>query len=589
MTPGCNYPSIAHLEAFLGDPRNPSNPFSFDRAVRLDEHEEYPEEAAHRLNEWGLAHFFVPGEYGGRLGDIDECIGLIRVVSRRDLTLAVAQGKTFLGTVAVWTAGTDLQKRVVADAIVAGAQAALALTEEAHGADLRASDVHAREVEGGYLLSGTKWLINNGTRARFLTLLAALVTRNGERTGPCLFLIDKHEIDRNSFRHVDKIPTHGIRGADISGIEFRECKLPAHAVLGRKTDGLRTLFKCMFVTRTLCAGLSLGAADTAFRTAFGFALQRQLYGGSAVKLPYVRRLIAQSLAIMLVCEAVSTAAARSLHTTPSQASVWSSVVKYFVPTMIERVLQDLATVLGARHYLRMGCDAGIFQKILRDNAVVSFFDGSTGVNLNNIVFQMYPMSVGRSSRHRVTSLDFATRFGQIFSVAQPLPDLRVGDFALVSRGESDVFDGLALLLQQSDESQIDHGLAATRPLAGELLRLLEKLDVGIVNAGRAEKKSGGEHFELAKRFCTLHALIAAIATLAFSRRQVAIEFQDGEWLLLAARTLADKSLCGTAAQSDDIADRLICKIEAKYRSGESLSLFARCHQEEMLESSGEVK
>ena len=67
--------------------------------------------------------------------------------------------------------------------------------------------------------------------------------------------------------------------------------------------------------------------------------------------------------------------------TPEQASLSSAMAKYLVPTLAEAGLGSLSVTLGARYYLREEHVHGIFQKMLRDNAVIGLFDGSTAINL----------------------------------------------------------------------------------------------------------------------------------------------------------------------------------------------------------------
>src|SRR6185503_14801662 len=130
------------------------------------------------------------------------------------------------------------------------------------------------------------------------------------------------------------------------------------------------------ISRTMCAALSLGAADTALRAALDFALRRRVFGDTVSAIPSARDQLAGAYADLLMCDCLALAAARALDCAVPRMSVWSSIVKYFVPATTEELIRDAAVVLGARHYLREGHFAGVFQKAMRDNAVVGLFDGS---------------------------------------------------------------------------------------------------------------------------------------------------------------------------------------------------------------------
>src|SRR5262249_25821936 len=158
------YEMAEALERCLGDPLDPARPFSFHRSVELDELEEYPEAAFEEIERWGFHEQYVPERYGGRFRSFEELFALLRAIARRDVTVVVAHAKTYLGAVGVWSMGSEQQKEKLAQIIKARGQVAFALTEKDHGSDLLASEVTATKVEGGYVLSGEKWLISNARR-----------------------------------------------------------------------------------------------------------------------------------------------------------------------------------------------------------------------------------------------------------------------------------------------------------------------------------------------------------------------------------------------------------------------------------------
>ena len=53
------------LESQLGDPKNPGNPLSFAYSQKIDETEQFPEEAIRWLYDRQLARHYVPEELGG--------------------------------------------------------------------------------------------------------------------------------------------------------------------------------------------------------------------------------------------------------------------------------------------------------------------------------------------------------------------------------------------------------------------------------------------------------------------------------------------------------------------------------------------
>lgn len=532
------YRAAESMEQFLGPPLGERTPFSFCRAVALDERDEYPEEACALLQQWGFAYYCIPRELGGGMTSFEELLALLRVVSRRDLTVAIALGQTYLGAVHVWIGGSPEQKRLVAAAIERGRQLAFALTERAHGSDVLASETEARAVAGGYLLSGEKWLINNGTRAAILTLFARTDPAGGPR-GFSLLLCEKDRLDRSAYRHLDKVKTLGIRGADISGVRFDRCLLGEDALVGRAGHGLEIGLKGLMVTRTLCAGFSLGAADTALRVALRFALARNLYGSPVFDLPHASDLLVGCFLDLLACDCVAVAANRGLHVAPEQFSVWSAVVKYFVPTTVERIIHRLSVVLGARYYLREDFCAGIFQKMVRDNAVVSLFDGSTVINLRAIVLQLRHLYAYQQKADGDDET-LRRRLAQTFSLGEPLPPVEFARLDLSNKGRDDVMQGLkaaqVMLRRLQREAESDAGVLAA--LAGYAESMLEEIRghgelaaEWAAGGGEAVNQSPGM-FRLSQRYCVLHAASACLLMWLHNRKLLGEFFAGGRWLAL---------------------------------------------------------
>jgi len=559
------YSTAEELERYLGDPLDPERAFCFRRSVELDEAEEYPEEATRLLEEWGMSQYFIPEESGGKLRSYEEVLMLLRVVSRRDLTTAIGYGKTYLGAVAVWVGGTPQQRRRLARIISNGEQVALGLTERAHGSDLLSAEVSARQTAGGYVIDGEKWLINNATRGTALTVFARTDEAGGPR-GFSLFLVEKKAVAAGSYTHSPKIKTLGIRGADISGIKFRECEVAESALIGPRGSGLELALRSLQVTRTIVPTLSLGAADTALRCTLDFALGRRLYGETVFDIPHARRTLVDAFIDLLICECVAIAAARALHFAPEQMSVWSAVTKYFVPTRVEEIVRRLSVILGARHYLRDGHWWGVFQKTLRDNALVGLFDGSTVVNLNAIALQLRHLTKGRATERDAEKARALVE--SVFTLARPLPEFNPAELTIFNRGQDCVLQALrhaaARLDDIKDEPGVDAGvLASLSALAAELLLRLEAHDKSLedlVNAsGQAFGKSP-ETFDLAKDYCLIHAAASCLHTWLHNRQAFAPFFARGEWLALALgrllNSLGGRSATPQASYAESAAEEL---------------------------------
>jgi alkylation response protein AidB-like acyl-CoA dehydrogenase len=572
------YRDVEEIERVLGNPSLPDNPFSFREAVRLDDQDCYPEVARQRIEKWGFSSCYVPVAYGGRLRSFDEMLARVRVVARRDLTLAIGHIITFLGCLPVWAVGTDQQRQRVAEMVKGDASVAFAITERAHGGDLVGCEVAATRVSDGYVLSGEKWLINVATRSQAMVVLARTNSDGGAR-GFSLFLVDKDRIDPSRYEHLPRVKTHGIRGTDISGIRFLDCLLPETALLGRPGDGLETVLKMLQVSRVMCAGFSIGAADTALRTTVEFADKRQLYGGPVLDIPHVRGVLADAFLDAILAEAVLIAATRAAHVMPEQISVWSAIGKYLAPTRVEAQIRSLSVILGASFYLREGLQDGIFQKLMRDNDIVSVFEGSTIVNLNIIVSQLGLIA----KRHRSRDVDrqrAQTRLAQVFRLSEELPPYALDRIQLMNPGPDPVTDGLDLAIAELRSAATVRigdtvGLASVTALAERLSRLVdshhESVTLAVATAGTTFER-GPEMIRLARRHALLHSACVILYFWIYNRHELGPFFARGEWLnLLLSRLLCElgETDCGAA---DHAAHGVVEELVRLYRENRAFSM-----------------
>lgn len=530
------YASVERCESALGPITASGHPFSRSRVVELDEAEQFPDEAFELAHVGQLARHYVPEELGGSLRSFDELRALLQAVSRRDLTVAIASAQTLLGATPIWIAGSTDQKALVASRVLGGATMALALTEEAHGADLLANEVATRELPSGeFELSGKKWLINNGARAELLTAFVRTGVAGNPR-GFSLVLLDRRELC-DAVSPIPKEPTHGIRGADISGFELRSCRVPESAIVGDKGAGLELTLKGLQVTRTLCPAFSLGACDAGLSATLSFARERKLYGQRALDIPHVKRCVAESFSELLVAECVAIACARMLHTHPELMCAYSAVAKIFVPNLVDASMKKLSTVLGARHYLRRHHEGGIFQKMMRDAAVVALFDGSTAVNLHALVLQLPRLLAAEPPRggdDTNAALDWQRPLPR-FDPARLELSCRRDDFILAG-----LPDAIARLRDLAAARQLDDDVARALLAACDVMRCaLEELRGPSGNIGPRGKLAAieAESFDHAERYVRLHAAASAIITWLLNRGLMNPFFSSGAWLAVGLTSI----------------------------------------------------
>lgn len=555
------------VELALGDPADDTNPAGLAALRTADLFDEFPAGAVALLDELRVFDHYVPVAYGGALADYADILSVVRTMARRSVTLAVAHGKTFLGSVCAWVVDDPASAQRVADLVRTGRAVSWGLTERGHGSDLLSGELTLTGSDtDGLRLDGQKWLINNATRGSALTLLVRSKPEGGPR-GFDLVFFDKDAHEPTAFTPLPKELTHGIRGADISGIEIHGAPVTPADRLGQPGTGLEYVMKSLQLTRTMCCSLSLGAGDQGLRAAYDFAAGRSLYGRELLDLPDARRRLSDALADQLLGEAFATVAARSIHTHPGELSVHCAAAKFLVPTRTEAMLRSLRTLVGARSVLDDDPSAPNLARIERDHRIVSLFDGNTVVNLQSLIGQ-FSLLHGKEPLPAASVRDCC-------DLSAPVEPLNPAKLRLLSR------QGSSLLRAFGDAAT--QLAAAGHPAAAVAAELAELTEHTLAEAGAqvlSVTDTPNAAFVLAER---LALLIAVAAAVHLWRHNEPAEdhplWHDGLWLTL----VLDRARTALTSAPTDRApahDAAVAAMTALRERGRLFSLFDRADQGE---------
>jgi hypothetical protein len=211
--------------------------------------------------------------------------------------------------------------------------------------------------------------------------------------------------------------------------------------------------------------------------------------------------------------------------------------------MIETMIQNLSVVLGARYYMREEHEWGTFQRVLRDSAIVSVFDGSTVVNLHALLLQFRHLT-----RRRAATDDQEVRLKHIYELDTPVPPLNGQKLNLVSTEANEALGGVEHSLKQLKAERGESGV--DRDEIDRILILGEKLlqEIGAHQARFAESQFEHGHrqsaamFDAARKYCGLHAGASCLHSWVWNRRNSPSFFAGGKWLGPALARILNKHL-----------------------------------------------
>lgn len=168
--------------------------------------------------------------------------------------------------------------------------AALALTENTAGSDLRQLNTRAYRTEGGYRVTGEKLYVANGSQADFVITLAKTREVQSDKglTGASLLVIDTNSPGVSCVSE----PMLGWHSADICRVRFTEVAVPATALVGRHHQALRHLVRALDFERLVAGILAVGGVRHCLSLLKDFVREHHVKGASLDTHQAVRHKIA---------------------------------------------------------------------------------------------------------------------------------------------------------------------------------------------------------------------------------------------------------------------------------------------------------
>ncbi len=226
----------------------------------------FPMHLIPKMAEMGLLGPNLPEEYG--------CAGLNNVayglmmqeLERGDSgirSFASVQGSLVMYP--IFTFGSEEQKNKWLPLLAKGEKiGCFGLTEPNHGSNPGGMETKAVKVDGGYILSGAKMWITNGTIADIAIVWAKL---EGKVRG---FIVEK---EFKGFTAPEMRGKHSLRASVTSELVFDDVFIPDENILP-KTTGLKNPLMCLNQARYGIAWGVVGAMMTCYETSLNYAKSR---------------------------------------------------------------------------------------------------------------------------------------------------------------------------------------------------------------------------------------------------------------------------------------------------------------------------
>lgn len=230
----------------------------------------FPKQFIKQTAELGLLGLTLPAEYGGA-GASSVSYGLVcRELERGDSGLrSFVSVQSSLCMYPIYQFGSEAQRQKYLPKMAQGELiGCFGLTESNAGSDPAGMNTHAKKVEGGYRLNGSKMWITNAPFADLAVVWAK--TENGIRG----FIVER---DFEGFSTPEIKKKMSLRASCTGEIVLDDVFVPDENLLPGSECGLKAPLSCLTQARYGIAWGAMGAAEACFDIARDYLLDRKQF------------------------------------------------------------------------------------------------------------------------------------------------------------------------------------------------------------------------------------------------------------------------------------------------------------------------
>jgi butyryl-CoA dehydrogenase len=342
------------------------------RARENDRNEHFDMELVGKLGEMGFLGAIVSEEYGGRGIDYRTYALIVEEVGRGDSsarTVVSVQTSLVCSSIERW--GTEEQKKEWLPKLCSGEiLGCFGLTEPNTGSDAANLSTRAKEVDGGWSISGQKQWISMGNFAKVALIFAQTDPEKGHR-GLAAFLVDT---DSDGFSSSEIHGKLGLRASDTAELSLDDVKVPAEAMLGEVGDGFKVAMSALdsgrYSVAAGCVGICQGCVDASV----AYSTEREQFGRPLAAFQLVQEMIADMV--------VDTEAGRALvwragwlKDQGKPNTLETSTAKLYTTEAAVRSANNAIQVHGGSGYV----DDYPVERYMRDARVTTLYEGTSQI------------------------------------------------------------------------------------------------------------------------------------------------------------------------------------------------------------------
>ncbi len=326
------------------------------RAADIDRQEQYPWDIVRALAQAGFLGMTIPTAYGGQGRSFLDAALVIEEMAKVCTVTARIVVETNMGAIStVMHYGSEEQRRLAADLVLAGDKPAICITEPEAGSDTTAISTRADKRGEVYVINGRKHWITGAGVSRLHLIFARVFDERGDELGIGGFLA---VADRaKGLRVVRREATMGLRGMPEGEIVFEDLAVPAAMALVPPSGferGFADLMNAYNSQRVGAGTVAMGIAAGALDLALQWSRSREQFGRPIAEFQGLQWLLADMQTQLTASRLMLHAAAcsRGPAGSPFPDPMLAAQAKIFASEAAIRIVNEALQMFGARGYSR---------------------------------------------------------------------------------------------------------------------------------------------------------------------------------------------------------------------------------------------
>jgi len=341
---------------------------------RRPEPQEFPYDLFRKLGKAGYLGYVQPKELGGEGRSALEYATLIEELAYWDAptSLLAAVSELAMHPITVW--GSEEQKKKYLPKSITGETViAFSLTEPEAGSDAGNQKTTAVKKGDHYLVSGEKIFIMHGDVSTLSVVFCKLSEDGADSGKMSALIVETDKLEGYSAKTLEY--KMGMKAATTGRQWFKNCKVPASALLGERGKGFRYALGTLDGARIDVAAQGVGIARRALDEAIAYAKKRVCFGAPIAKLQAIQWMIAD-MATRTEAAAMLTYKAAQIADSGQKFTIESAQAKLFGTETAKFCADRGMQIHGGYGYIG---EFTIMEKLYRDQRLIEIYEGTSEI------------------------------------------------------------------------------------------------------------------------------------------------------------------------------------------------------------------